>query len=111
MKEFDDNLSKADIILGNMHLQQGANSIYGKTKETGIIFTMIKAAKPGILPVDYPCDDNLKSSVLTFKNYSDIVRILEHLYNHRNELAILQVKALENALKFTPLSIYSKLKN
>ncbi len=111
MEEFDSNLSNADIILGNMHLQQGANSIYGKTKETGIIFTMIKAAKPGILPAEYPCDSHLKSSVLTFKNYDDVLEILKHLFNNRNELAILQVKALENSLKFTPLSIYSKLEN
>ena len=111
MEEFDDNLSKADIILGNMHLQQGANSVYGKTKETGIIFTMIKAAKPGILPTEYPCDAHLTSSVLTFKNYDDVLEILKLLFINRNELAILQVKALENALKFTPLSIYSKLEN
>ena len=109
MEEFDDNLSKADIILGNMHLQQGANSVYGKTKETGIIFTMIKAAKPGILPTEYPCDTNLKSSVLTFNNYDDVLEILKQLFNNRNELAILQAKALENALKFTPLSIYAQL--
>lgn len=109
MEDFDNNLSKADIILGNMHLQQGANSVYGKTKETGIIFTMIKAAKPGILPAEYPCDDNLKSSVLTFNDYDDVLEIFKKLFNHRNELAILQAKALENALKFTPLSIYAQL--
>ncbi len=109
MEDFDDNLSKADIILGNMHLQQGANSVYGKTKETGIIFTMIKAAKPGILPAEYPCDAQLKSSVLTFNNYDDVLEILKHLFNNRNELSILQAKALENALKFTPLSIYRQL--
>ena len=109
MEKFDNNLSNADIILGNMHLQQGANSIYGKTKETGIIFTMIKAAKPGILPAKYPCDSHLKSSVLTFNNYEDVLGILKHLFNNRNELAILQVKALENAMKFTPLSIYAQL--
>ena len=109
MEDFDNNLSKADIILGNMHLQQGANSVYGKTKETGIIFTMIKAAKPGILSAEYPCDSNLKSSVLTFNNYDDVLEILKHLFNNRNELANLQAKALENALKFTPLSIYAQL--
>ena len=35
MTDFDENLAKADIILGNMHLQQGANSRYGKSKEIG----------------------------------------------------------------------------
>ena len=72
---------------------------------------MIKAAKPGILPNEYPCDANLKSSVLTFNNYYDVLEILKHLFNNRNELTILQAKALKNALKFTPLSIYSKLEN
>ncbi|NJN33907.1 MAG: hypothetical protein HC817_06315 [Saprospiraceae bacterium] len=35
---FDAHLSKADLIFGNLLLQQGANAQYGKTKETGIVF-------------------------------------------------------------------------
>ena len=111
MTEFDESLAKADIILGNMHLKQGANSRYGKSKETGIIFTMIKAAKPGILPSEYDCDNSLKSSIITFKNYDEVAKILIHLSQNQAALNDLKTKALENSKKYTPLSIYNFLEN
>jgi hypothetical protein len=109
LTEFDDNLSKADIILGNLHLQQGVNSSYGKTKESGLVFTMIKAAKPGLLPSEYPYENSLDSSVLTFSNYNEIPKILIHLGQNREVLNELKAKALENSKKYTPLSIYNLL--
>ena len=109
LQEFDENLAKADLILGNLHLQQGANSSYGRTKESGLIFTMIKAAKPGIVPSEYPLEKTIESSILTFKNYQDLAKILIHLTQHPEILKDLKTKALENSLKYTPLSIYQKL--
>lgn len=109
LQEFDENLAKADLVLGNLHLQQGANSSYGKTKESGLIFTMIKAAKPGIVPSEYPLEKTIESSILTFKNYQDLAKILIHLTQHPEILKDLKAKALVNSLKYTPLSIYQKL--
>jgi hypothetical protein len=109
LEEFDKNLAQADLILGNMHIKQGANAAYGKSKESGIIFTMIKAAKVGLLPADYPVEDALKTSTLTFKSYSDITGILEKLVENRIYFQELEANALENSEKFRPLSIYHHL--
>ena len=109
MQDYDANLSLADVILGNMHLQQGANSVYGKSKETGIIFTMIKAAKVGILPAEYTVDDALNTSILTFNRYEDVASILKKLLANPAELKQLKIVARENSEKFTPLSIYNSL--
>ncbi len=111
MQDYDTNLSHADLILGNMHMQQGVNSKYGKSKETGIIFTMIKAAKVGILPSEYPADEALKTSILTFKSYEDVAIILKKLIENREELKHLKIAAHRNSKKFTPLSIYKRLES
>lgn len=111
MEDYDSNLAKADVILGNMYLQQGVNSRYGKSKETGIIFTMIKASKVGILPKDYSADIALKTSILTFKNYKEVAHVLQKLIDNPKELTLLKIAARENSYKFTPLSIYLRLEN
>lgn len=109
MEDYDDQLSRADVVLGNLILQQGATARYGKSKETGVVFTMIKAAKAGLLPVEYPIESALKSSVLTFNNYAVALIILLRLHQNREELAQLKAAALVNSKKFTPLSIYQQI--
>jgi hypothetical protein len=109
LQEFDDNLSKADIVLGNLHLQQGLNLVYGKTKESGLIFTMIKAAKPGLVPSEYPLEETLKSSVLTFDKYEELPQLLLNLCQNKSVFQNLKQEALKNANKYTPLSIFTNL--
>ncbi len=109
IEEFDLNLSKADLVLGNLHLNQGVNSSYGKTKDSGLIFTMIKAAKPGLMPKGYNFDAALKTSILQFENYEEVQKMLIHLRENPSELMDLKLKARENSLKYTPLSIYNKI--
>jgi hypothetical protein len=109
IEEFDTQLAKADIVLGNMFLVQGKNHQYGKSKETGLIFTMIKAAKPGILPSTYPCEDTMHSSILLFDNYDQLPNILTRLVQFPNELSQLKKNALQNSLKYTPLNVYWRL--
>ncbi len=109
LEEFDENLAQADLILGNLHIRQGANGAYGKSKESGLIFTMIKAAKVGLLPKDYVADNALESSVLTFDKYEDIEIILKKIIDNPLEWQQLQAHALTNSEKFRPLSIYNRL--
>jgi hypothetical protein len=109
LTEFDLNLAKADIVLGNLHLQQGANSSYGKTKESGLIFTMIKAAKPGLMPSEYPFEKTLATSILTFNDYQELPKILIHLRQNGGVLSELKQEALRNSEKYTPLSIFNIL--
>jgi hypothetical protein len=109
MDFYNEQLGKADMILGNMHLQQGRLGQYGKTKETGILFTMIKAGKPGLLPIGYPPESPLKSSVLIFQNYDEVATIILNYLKNPNLLNNLKVKAKENALYYHPNSIYKRI--
>ncbi len=102
LSEFDHQLTKADIILGNMHVIQNKFSKYGKTKESGIIFTMIRCGKPGILPADYALINELKTSTIVFKDYDDLDKILRDLIQNPRRIGELKKEALNNSNKFVP---------
>ena len=107
--EYDLELSKADIIVGNMNVALNKFSSYGKTKETGIPFAMIRAAKPGILPDTYPVPEEISSSTLIYKDMNNLGEILADIISGRQNIEYLKKKALENSKKFSPESIYNKI--
>jgi hypothetical protein len=106
---YDHELSKADIILGNIRTSIDAYSKYGKTKETGIPFTMIRAGKPGILPAEYNFIKEIESSTIQFENYEELKDILIDLVNNKDKLILLKEEALKNSLKFEPAKLYNEL--
>ena len=71
MEDYDTKLVQADLILGNLNVSVNKYSTYGKTKESGTAFAMIRVAKPGLLPLAYQTMDELKSSTINFKSYDD----------------------------------------
>jgi hypothetical protein len=107
--EYDLELSKADIIVGNMNVALNKFSSYGMTKETGIPFAMIRAAKPGILPEAYQFPDEIKTSTLVYKDLKNLGEILSDLISSRHKIEDLKKKALENSKKFSPKSIYKNI--
>ncbi len=107
--EYDRELSISDIILGNMNVVLNKYSEYGKTKETGLPFAMIKAAKPGILPDNYPVPGEICTSTLLYHSFEDLGRILAGLINDRQSVKDLQEKALINSKHFSPEIIYNQL--
>ncbi len=108
-QEYDRELARADVILGNMNVELSKYSVYGKTKETGIPFAMIRAAKPGIIPDSYSFTEELSSSVLPYHDFADLVKILIRLVSDREFLRHLKTKALENSMKYSPEAIYKQL--
>ena len=111
MPDYDKRLSEADLILGNMNIKLDKYSSYGKTKDTGIIFTMIRAAKPGIVITGYPVINELKSSTLVYSNYDELKNILIDLTNNPDKLKYLKNEAYKNSLKFEPSKLYKELEN
>jgi hypothetical protein len=107
--EYDAELSKADIIVGNMNVSLNRYSIYGKTKETGIPFAMIRAAKPGILPDSYPVPDGLETSTMVYHDFKDLGEILVKIILNRAKVEDLKKRAVENSKKFSPEIVYNEL--
>lgn len=110
VSEFDRHLSKADIILGNVHVVVDKFSAYGKTKETGLPFTMLHAAKPGLLVSGYVFPEDLSSSTLVYRDYTELLLILKKMSTDHSQLEILTTNALTNSLKYSPGAIYKKIK-
>ncbi|MBK8635682.1 MAG: hypothetical protein IPN72_19820 [Saprospiraceae bacterium] len=72
LNEFDEQLNKADLILGNLMIDHGAKSTYGKSMESGLPFSMIKKAKPCLMIKGYNYPINLQSSVVEYSDNKDL---------------------------------------
>ena len=105
VSEFDEKLSKADFILANLTPILG----YGKTKESGIPFTMIKIAKPGLFQVGYPTLDELKNITVYFENYEHLMRLVSDFRQNKHKMNELKTLATETTEIFTPEKIYKQL--
>jgi len=109
MDTFDSLLQQADIILGNLKVSISRDAQYGISKESGLVYNMIKAAKPGLIKDDYPFDQELSSSVLSFSKYEQLPEAIIQLLDHPELLNKLASEALLNARKYRPEIIYAGL--
>ncbi|OAQ38440.1 hypothetical protein A5893_13505 [Pedobacter psychrophilus] len=105
--EFELRLNTCDIILGNLKVNLNNQSKYGETKETGVIFNMIKAAKPGIFPSDYIVPEDLKEICLNYDE--DIYPILKNLIEDNSLVKDLKEKAKLAVKAYEPENLYQKL--
>ena len=101
LEEYDNKLAQADLILGNLNVVVNKYSTYGKTKESGTAFAMIRVAKAGLLPSAYQVIDELKSSTVSFKSYDHLKEILIDFTKNKEKLKALNEEAKKNALVYT----------
>jgi hypothetical protein len=104
---YNKRLQLCDVILGNLKPSLNETSKYGETKETGVIFNMIKAAKPGIFPDTYPIDSNLKPICLIY--HDDLHPLLLGLLTDTTQIYELKKQALQIAALYEPSSLYPTL--
>nr|MBC7614002.1 hypothetical protein [Pseudopedobacter sp.] len=106
---FQKRLFSSDIILGNLKVNINSQSKYGETKETGVIFNLIKAAKPGIFPVGYPIPTDLKSSCISYQN--DLYPVIFDLIQDQNKLNKLKESAKIAVQNYEPQNLFAQLVN
>jgi hypothetical protein len=111
MGVFDKNALKANIIMGNMHVKLMGSAVYGKTKDTGAIYNMIKYARPGLLPAHYDLIEELTSSTWVYKDYQDLGTLLKHIMYNPKEQSDMKNNALKNSTHFTPSEVYTRFRN
>ena len=104
--DYDALLSKADIILGNIRTQLNPYQKYGYTKETGTLYNMIRAAKPGIMPASYPLEPGFDESCIVFHAYDELTGILLKLATDPSILTQLKKKASEISFRYSPQQLY-----
>ncbi|MEP6597432.1 MAG: hypothetical protein ABJA71_15875, partial [Ginsengibacter sp.] len=108
-EKYDRSLSQADIILGNLRVEKNSAQKYGQTKESGTVYNMVRGAKPGLLPQNYPLDEEFHTSSLLFKDYDDLGKIILELASDSAKIDFLKQQAKNNSEQFSPASLYQLL--
>jgi hypothetical protein len=108
--EFDEQLQYADIILGNLHVHIDSHNIYGKSKDSGLMYTMARVGKPGIMPSLYTILPELQSATILFEDYKDLDLKIRDLVLNPKELDLLKEKAKKSAEWFAPEAVYNRIK-
>ncbi|MBU0697709.1 MAG: hypothetical protein KKE39_14465 [Bacteroidetes bacterium] len=106
---FQKRLFSSDIILGNLKVNLNSQSKYGETKETGVIFNLIKAAKPGIFPADYPIPKDLSSICISYQD--DLYPVIFDLIQDKKKLDKLKESAKIVVQNYEPQNLYARLVN
>jgi hypothetical protein len=108
-KEFDREIAKCDLLLNNQVISKNSTEVYGKTKESGTIFNMLRAAKPGLLPREYHVSPEFKDCTLFFDNYSHLVDLIQKVLDNPQLLQQLKTSAKELSVSYSPKDLYSRL--
>jgi hypothetical protein len=106
---YEKRLFSSDIILGNLKVNLNSQSKYGETKETGVIFNLIKAAKPGVFPADYPIPTDLKSSCISYQD--DLYPVIFDLIQDKKKLNQLKESVKIAVQNYEPQNLYARLVN
>jgi len=108
-KSYEQAMSNCDLLLNLVKLQKSAHSIYGKTKESGMIGDMIRSANPGLIPEGYFTEDEFKLSTVKYKSLEELISILQTLKDNPPKLEILKRQALLASQAYLPTKLCRKL--
>jgi hypothetical protein len=108
-KKFDNALAQADILLNNQIVVVSHTKKYGVSKESGMIFNMIRGSKPGIFPTAYAVDKVFEDSLLYYNSDKELKDIILGLAKGSINMRVLRTNAEEMAFKFTPKNLYGRL--
>jgi len=108
---FEKEMWNSDLILGLTKkniIFDSTEEEYGKTKETGTTFAMIRYSLPGIISSEVRKMKELENSTLTCSSEEELYKIILKLYLNPCILDDLKKNALINSRKFTPSSVREK---
>lgn len=112
---FEEEISKANVLIGNVNIEYSGNDnieYYGQSKETGILFLMLKYKKITLVPEQYEVPKLLSSIMLKYGTdksmYSVVLDLITKRYNPE-----IDYKALNNyivKMSEDSLEIVNKIK-
>lgn len=108
-EEFDQAIANCDILLNNQFISKNSTEVYGKTKESGMIFNMLRAAKPGLLPKEYNVSAEFNDCTVVFESYPQLVEILKQLVDDSQRLEQLKASAQKLSVSYLPSNLYPRL--
>jgi hypothetical protein len=108
---FDTSLYKADILLNNQKVTVSHTGKYGLTKESGLLFNIVRGAKPAIFPTAYAVDAEFEDVLMYYESETALKNTLLGLANGSINIEPYKTKAAELALNYTPKRLYQRLVN
>ena len=108
-EEFDKAIGNCDLLLNNQFISKNSTEVYGRTKESGMIFNMLRAAKPGLLPREYNVSSEFEDCTLFFDSYRSLIDIIQKVLDNPQLLQQLKASAKELSLSYSPESLYARL--
>jgi hypothetical protein len=108
-QEFDAAMASCDVLLNNQVVSKNTTEVYGQTKESGMIFNMLRAAKPGLLPSQYNVAPEFHPSTLFFDDYGQLIEIITRLLDDRQALVDLKAAAKALSVDYLPQQLYPRL--
>ena len=108
-EEFDRAIANCDLLLNNQFISKNSTEVYGKTKESGMIFNMLRAAKPGLLPKEYNVSSEFHDCTLFFESYPHLVDLIKQIVQKPQLLAQLKTAAQNLSLSYLPDNLYPRL--
>ena len=108
-EEFDRAIANCDILLNNQFISKNSTEVYGKTKESGMIFNMLRAAKPGFLPKEYNVSSEFYDCTIFFDSYEGLMTSIEELVDDPQRLEQLKTAAQKLSTSYLPNNLYSRL--
>lgn len=108
-EEFDKAIASCDILLNNQIISKNSTEVYGKTKESGMIFNMLRAAKPGFLPKEYNVSPEFHNCTLFFDDYPHLIKLIQQVLDEPQQLQQLKASAKELSISYSPTSLYPRL--
>jgi hypothetical protein len=108
-QEFDAAMATCDLLLNNQVISKNTTEVYGQTKESGMIFNMLRAAKPGLLPRQYNMATEFDDSTVFFDDYAHLVEIIQTLLADRPALGDLKAAAKALSVGYLPQNLYPRL--
>jgi hypothetical protein len=106
---FDESLDKADILLNNQKVTVSHTGKYGLTKESGLLFNIVRGAKPAIFPAEYAVDKEFEDVLMYYHSENELTDIIVGLANGTVQIDKYKAKAEEIALNYTPKHLYKRL--
>ncbi len=108
---FDLSLNKADILLNNQKVTVSHTGKYGLTKESGLLFNIVRGAKPAIFPTAYVVDAEFEDVLMYYNSDTELTNLLMGLANGTISIEPYKTKVAALALNYTPKNLYKRLVN
>jgi len=99
---FEQEIAEADIIFAPINIQTsfaGIAETYGLSKESGVIFDIVRYAIPGILPDTLTVTEEIKPAIIQYSTTEELIKKVLKLSN-ADELNIMKKHAVEASEKY-----------